>query len=59
MPAMAAAEPEALDEEFLEFLGSWEGNDDDWLELMEAAQARVLEESGENVKTAREADSDE
>ncbi len=58
VPGMASAEQEAIEEEFLEFLGSWEG-DEGWFELMEAAQANVLEESGEEVKSVTEAESND
>ena len=59
VPGVAAAEQELPDVEFLEFLGSWEGADDDWLELMELARARELEKSGEKVSEDTEAVSDE
>lgn len=59
VPGIAAAEPDTLDVEFLEFLGSWEGADEDWLELMEVAREKELEQSGEKVSEEAEAVSDE
>jgi len=60
MPGFAAAAEQDLpDVEFLEFLGSWEGADDDWLELMELARERELQNDGEKVSDDTEAVSDE
>jgi len=59
VPGIAAAEQDLPDVEFLEFLGSWEGADDDWLELMELARDRELQQSDEKVSEDTEAVSDE
>ena len=42
LPAASWADQEPPDAEFLEFLGSWE-EDEDWLDLMEVAQQEKLE----------------
>ena len=34
--AVASAEPELPEAELLEFLGSWEGEDDEWLEFFDS-----------------------
>ena len=36
-----AEETEAPDLEFLEFIGSWEGDDENWLEIVEMAEIDV------------------
>ena len=43
-----AQEAEAPDLEFLEYLGSWEESDEDWVALATDAIEQVLEEEGKD-----------
>jgi hypothetical protein len=60
LPLIAIAADEVLyDEEFLEFLGSWDGEDDGWLDLIDLAEMRVNEESDTDAGDVSEARKDE
>ncbi len=60
LPLIAIAADEVLyDEEFLEFLGSWDGEDDEWLDLIDLAEMRVNEESDTDAGDISEARKDE
>lgn len=60
LPLVAIAAEEVLhDEEFLEFLGSWDGEDDEWLDLLDLAEMRVNEESDTDAGDVSEARKDE
>ncbi len=60
LPLVAIAAEEILhDEEFLEFLGSWDGEDDEWLDLLDLAEMRVNEELHTDAGDVSEARKDE
>jgi hypothetical protein len=60
IPLIAIAADEIFhDEEFLEFLGSWDGEDDEWLDLLDLAEMRVNEESDTDAGDVSEARKDE
>ena len=55
----AIAESVALDLELLEFLGSWEGDDADWLDLVDLAEHEVEKQLTASTVDGAEAAEDE
>lgn len=52
LPVLAVAAEELLnDEEFLDFLGSWDGEDDEWLDLFDLAEIRADQDQDQEPDT--------
>lgn len=54
---IVAADEDMPDEEFLEFLGSWEGQDDDWQGFVDGLP--MLEDNAEQEMAGQRSDEDE
>jgi len=54
----AADEPDTQFLELLEYLGSWNGDDDEWHEFFDSIPAELAEEANRSDTTDRSTDSD-